>query len=93
MLKILPIMLLSSAQKVTIMLKIMLITTAIMPQFIYSFIILMTALAHPVVLLSCYAAVLLCFTHYAQYYAHEKNLLLILHHVGMIAIQQIKILI
>ena len=40
MLNILPIMLLSSAQEVThYMLNIMPITTAIMPQFIYNFII------------------------------------------------------
>ena len=36
MLKILPIMLLSSDQKLPIMLNIMLITTAIMPQFIHN---------------------------------------------------------
>ena len=44
MLKISPIMLLSSAQNVPIMLNIMPISTAIMPQFIYNFIILKTTL-------------------------------------------------
>ena len=38
-LKFLPIMLLSSAQKLPIMLNIMPLTTAIMPQFAYDFII------------------------------------------------------
>ena len=59
------------------MLNIMPITAAIMPQFIYSLIIFNDYISivrlQPVVFVSCYAAVLLYFTHYAQYHAHDKT--------------------
>ena len=60
------------------MLNIMSITAAIMPQFIYSLIIFNDYISivrlQPVVFVSCYAAVLLYFTHYAQYYMLMRKL-------------------
>ena len=59
------------------MLKSMPITTAIMPQFISVLLFLVTTLAwlgsSLLCFISCFAAVLLYFTHYAQYYVYEKT--------------------
>ena len=74
MLKILPVMLLSSAQEklpIRIMLNIMPITTAIMPQFIYSFIIfndiyISIIRLQPVVFYIMLCCSALIFTHYAM---------------------------
>ena len=66
MLKILPIMLLSSAKNVAYYAQFMPITTAIIPQFIYSFIILMITLAwlgfSLLCFILCYDAILLYLT-------------------------------
>ena len=81
MLNILPIMLLSSAQEVThYMLNIMPITTAIMPQFIYNFIIFNDYIS----LVSLQPVVFCSMSLISDLLCLWENLCLILYQVGMI---------
>ena len=86
-LKILFIVLLSSSQKLPIMLNIIPITTSVMPQFIYNFIIFNDCISI-VRLMSALILYTLC-----SILCLWENLCLILHQFGMIIISQMKIVI